>query len=453
MINEYGVNASELLYGLFYLKNLYDNNLLEDLGSPLDFARWGEIDFFEQVVRMISYGNDGYGNPNEFGDNLSDGFLRAAEKWGRLDGPNGDLRTGRLPFPHWGIHVHRDPRAQLEWGYGTILSDRDTNEHDFDAWLHWFPTGRADGTSPFTTAEEAVRIHTDKMAPFQGDMQMLDYSNDNMYSEHIAKLVAWHRHYTRFWKQSTLLCDWRWPDFMNVYQPDLIGSTGEAEPKFLNAVTGKNITFLEGMALGRKIWNLDQAIWTLQGRHRDHVHFADYVYNTNYTDTNHYLPGIIDGKWTYFNAIDRRIDRSKFEEFKTRFYEQEGWGVITGCPTRSTLEDLGLDYVADELEIKGKYNTPPLITLNGSETIEVTQGVMYVDAGATALDEKDGDLTANIVVGGDAVDTDTLGTYTITYNVIDSDGNAAQEVTRTVRVVTAEPSGSGGCFVSTLSGD
>ena len=33
---------------------------------------------------------------------------------------------------------------------------------------------------------------------------MLDYSTANMYSEHMAKLVSWHRYYTRFWKQSAL---------------------------------------------------------------------------------------------------------------------------------------------------------------------------------------------------------------------------------------------------------
>ena len=93
---------------------------------------------------------------------------------------------------------------------------------------------------------------------------MLDFSTENMYSEHIAKLVTWHRYYTRFWKQSVQFCDWRWPDFLNLYGPGKVGSTGIAEPKFLNAVTGKNFSFLDGIELGRKIWNLDHAIWTLQ---------------------------------------------------------------------------------------------------------------------------------------------------------------------------------------------
>ena len=360
IINDYGVNAHELMYGLYYLGSVATRGHFGRLGSPLNTGRWGEKDFFEHVVRMISYGDDGYGNPNGFGATLKNGFVRAAESWGLLEG---DLKYERLLFPYWGIAEHRDPRAQLEWGYGTILSDRDTNEHDFDQWMHWYPTGKADGTNWWTNAETAVRIHTDKMdrsAPYEGDMRMLDYSTENMYSEHIAKTVAWHRHYTRFWKQSTLLCDWRWPDFMNVYAPGYVGSTGEAEPKFLNAVTGRkgptgeDFTFQDGMELGRKIWNLDNAIWSLQGRHRDIVQFADYVYERKMTDRDaniqHWMPGKINGQWTYFNAVDRTVDRSKFEEFKTRFYELEGWDTETGHPTRSTLEGLGLKAVADELE-------------------------------------------------------------------------------------------------------
>ena len=46
------------------------------------------------------------------------------------------------------------------------------------------------------------------------------------------------------------------------------------------------------------------------------------------------------------------------------------------------------------------------------------------DAGATAWDAFDGDLTASIVTVN-PVDTAILGTYTVTYNVTDSSGNAA----------------------------
>ncbi len=79
----------------------------------------------------------------------------------------------------------------------------------------------------------------------------------------------------------------------------------------------------------------------------------------------------------------------------------------------------------------------PEITLLGASPLEVNQGTTFTDPGATATDDLDGDLSASIVFGGDTVDTDTAGDYTITYDVSDDAGNAADTVTRIVRVVIA----------------
>ena len=352
LLNRFGLNATEMFWGEIYLREL---NLYGALGPgkqidcPLNFKRYGRLDYIEQLIKAIAYRNDGMGNPHPFGNDLAEGFVRAAEKWGLLKGPEGDLKTGRLRFPFWGLPVHFEPAAQLDWSYGTILGDRDINEHDFNALktisLQAIP------------AQEVVKIYTDKMVPFQGDTRMLDFSSQNMYSEHIAKMVSWHRYYTRFWKQSVLYCDWRWPDFVNFRRHDKVGSTGHAEPAFLNAVTGKSLTFLDGIELGRKIWNLDHAIWTLQGRHRDMVRFADYIYDTpspNAGVQDIYMPGLENGKWRYLNTSPRKIDRDKFEEFKTRFYKLQGWEISTGYPMESTLKSQGLDFVADELKENGK---------------------------------------------------------------------------------------------------
>ncbi|MBG7617736.1 MAG: DUF5011 domain-containing protein, partial [Chloroflexi bacterium] len=74
----------------------------------------------------------------------------------------------------------------------------------------------------------------------------------------------------------------------------------------------------------------------------------------------------------------------------------------------------------------------PTITLVGNSTVSITQNNAYTDAGATAVDGAGGDITGSIVIGGDTVDTSTIGAYVITYNV-----STAVEVTRTVNVVAA----------------
>ncbi|WP_204244180.1 immunoglobulin-like domain-containing protein, partial [Wocania ichthyoenteri] len=84
--------------------------------------------------------------------------------------------------------------------------------------------------------------------------------------------------------------------------------------------------------------------------------------------------------------------------------------------------------------------TAPVITLNGASTIDLNVGDVYTEQGATANDNKDGDITASVVVAGDVVDTNTAGTYVVTYNVSDTAGNAATQVTRTVNVAEV-PSG------------
>ena len=77
--------------------------------------------------------------------------------------------------------------------------------------------------------------------------------------------------------------------------------------------------------------------------------------------------------------------------------------------------------------------TAPVITLVGDAQITVEVGTTYTDLGATASDNYDGDITADIVTVNN-VDTSVIGSYTVTYNVTDIGGNAASEVTRTVNV-------------------
>ena len=83
----------------------------------------------------------------------------------------------------------------------------------------------------------------------------------------------------------------------------------------------------------------------------------------------------------------------------------------------------------------GVDTTPPTITLKGDSFMTVRQNSNYADAGATAYDDVDGNLTANIVTTSN-VDVTQLGTYTVKYNVSDSSNNQAVEMVRTVKVVS-----------------
>lgn len=75
----------------------------------------------------------------------------------------------------------------------------------------------------------------------------------------------------------------------------------------------------------------------------------------------------------------------------------------------------------------------PILTLLGNSSVLLEVGATYQDAGATAKDDVDGDLTSQISVDN-PVDTSKPGLYVVTYAVSDSAGNAATPVSRTVTV-------------------
>jgi hypothetical protein len=85
------------------------------------------------------------------------------------------------------------------------------------------------------------------------------------------------------------------------------------------------------------------------------------------------------------------------------------------------------------VSIESKSSTvKPVITLIGSATVTVEAGSSYTDAGVTASDSLDGDLTGS-VVATNTVDMNTPGTYTLTYSATDAAGNTTTAI-RTVTV-------------------
>ncbi len=78
--------------------------------------------------------------------------------------------------------------------------------------------------------------------------------------------------------------------------------------------------------------------------------------------------------------------------------------------------------------------TAPVITISGENPITINVGQTYVDVGATAVDDIDGDIMPSMT---GTVNVANAGTYTITYSATDTAGNTAT-ATRTV-VVNAVP--------------
>jgi predicted peptidase len=117
--------------------------------------------------------------------------------------------------------------------------------------------------------------------------------------------------------------------------------------------------------------------------------------------------------------------------------------LLAGCggtssPTSSPPPVTALpDYLACMSTTPVDQGSPdePVITLNGPRVLSLPLGSAYTDAGATATDPTDGNITSKIVVTGlSTLDTSTAGDYLIRFNVTDSAQIHAREAVRVVRV-------------------
>lgn len=347
LMQKYGLGHWQLMPTMGYLRSLAQRGLAgkgKKVECDLPLDQFNAPGFGEMLMDAIA-------NRKGIGNDMAEGAARFAEKYGLLEE---DLKKGILRLSYWGTQEHYDSQVEVEWGYGSILGERDLMLHMMANYpLHWM----AMGGDPFLTAEEAAKLYTEAMVPYHdydGHEFMIDYSDGptGIYSDHKVKQVAWVKHYEKMWHGGGGFCGWRWPMCISNNSEDGRGPTPNAEERFWNAVTGQNMSFADSMALGHKIYTLDRSIWVLQGRHRNMEVFPDYIYDQPGRGSE--MPMYINGKWTYDRGAGRSLDRDKFEDWKTRFYKFEGYNPENGYPTRDTLEGMGMKRVADLLEKRGK---------------------------------------------------------------------------------------------------
>ncbi len=366
MVQKLGINASEISYmgsrsfpsppghpiqpfvpsktgTAWYVKKLYDMGIIgpgkEVDTYPLPMGIYDKVEFAEIFTLAIA-------KRIGIGDLLAEGTVRFAEKIGRIRDTDDILR-----YPAWGFVDHWT-MPTVEWAYGDLVDSRDINNHDMQL-------APPEGMS----CEQYVNLLAAASPPFSGDPFMFDYSwkgeqayKTGIYSSHKAKFVAWRQNYAMYYKESMLFCDWVFANFYNPFSAEGRGATPQAEPVFIKAVTDKNLSFAEGIETGRKIWNLIRAIFVLQGRRRDMEKFAGFMYKRG-ASSAHYQTSmpVYDGtKWRWTDCGDLYLDKAGVEQWKTEFYEFEGWDTKTGWPARKTLCELSLEKVADTLAARGK---------------------------------------------------------------------------------------------------
>ena len=94
---------------------------------------------------------------------------RMAEKLGRF---KEDVSNGDLSLTYWGTQEHYSSQVEVEWGYGSLLGERDLMLHMMANYpLHWM----AQSGKPYLTAEAASKLYAEAMVPYNDDRYLVDY--------------------------------------------------------------------------------------------------------------------------------------------------------------------------------------------------------------------------------------------------------------------------------------
>ncbi|MDY0242062.1 MAG: aldehyde ferredoxin oxidoreductase [Rhodospirillaceae bacterium] len=137
------------------------------------------------------------------------------------------------------------------------------------------------------------------------------------------------------------LCNWVWPMTVSPLKSRNYRGDMELEARYFTAVTGEPAT-AESLDLAcERIFNLFRAYTvkcmnTMDMRRKHDDTIAPWVFDK-------------DPNKTPFTKGTDKMERADMQKAFTLFYEEMGWHPALGCPTRQSLERVGLRDVADDL--------------------------------------------------------------------------------------------------------
>ena len=108
------------------------------------------------------------------------------------------------------------------------------------------------------------------------------------------------------------------------------------------------------------------------------------------------------------------------------------WNIATFHPVATNMYTFPISYCNS----KPIDAIAPVITLHGANPLTLTLSSDFIDPGAEANDNIDGDLSTKIQVQSN-LNTDAVGSYAVTYSAMDEAGNTASK-TRTI-IVQPQP--------------
>ncbi|TAK13495.1 MAG: aldehyde:ferredoxin oxidoreductase [Anaerolineae bacterium] len=294
LCNQYGMDTISCGATISWAYEAYNAGKLSKGDTGLDLT-WGNAESMVKLTEMIA-------KREGFGDILAEGSARAAEELGRGLGDYLITVKGQeLP-----AHMPQVKKSlAVIYATNPFGADHQSSEHD--------PAVEADFE---TFKDRLAMIGVNKQLPKRSlDAEKIDFA------------VKTQRLYSAL--DSLNLCQFVFGPAWQLYGPDQTVET-------VRAITGWDVTIDEIQELGERRLNMLRAFNAREGLDRKEDK----------------LPAKLFKKALKGGASDGfKLDEDEFEAALDTYYEQSGWDVETGNPSRPTLERLGLGWVADQLKM------------------------------------------------------------------------------------------------------
>lgn len=288
LCNMYGMDTISCGATISWAMDCFEQGILTTEHTGGMELRFGDATAMVKLVEMIA-------RREGFGDVLAEGSARAA----KVIGNGAEEYVAAVKGQELPAHTARVKRSlSLIYGVNPFGADHQSSEHD-PAYSQ-FPERMA---QLGLTNPQPSHLMNEAKVEFALTTQYLFSALDTV---NVCQFVFG-------------------PSFM-LYGPDQLVEA-------VQAITGWNITLDELLKVGERRLNMLRAYNTREGLGRE-------------ADT---LPKKLQQALVGGPSDGLFVSLEEFEQAKDWYYERAGWDVQTGNPTRSKLESLELNWVADEL--------------------------------------------------------------------------------------------------------
>jgi len=333
--------TSTIMESLFWV-NRYDGIDLNKSVKYLDFNNRSGLDNFE-VRNLIDYAIDLYQNGiitrkdtdgqelnwdattvinltekichrEGLGDTLADGLIPTSKRFGKMAEERLVTIKGFDPFV--------EPRAHLSgWEIGACINPNGPNP----------AIGMTPAVTPGRTPEQIAR-YCRKLAVPEEAIKRICYSNTEF---NLARLIK----YSADWYSACSCLG------ICVRQPVMLSYDPQAAAQLYTSATGIEITPEELQQTGERVWNILKTANVRLGFTRKDDKFPDKFFKP-------LKAGDKEIRLMNYNRTEE-LTRDDVEKMLDDYYEESGWDIEKGIPTRQKLEDLDLNDVATDLEKRG----------------------------------------------------------------------------------------------------